>query len=221
MLQSRSKIDNAAGQMQLFESQPKPMKHLIIALAALTTLTAAAQTGVDAMAKQRAKDVANQNNNRSMQPPNYGGAPGSTAKPNATAPAVTTTPLTASQQAYANFQSQLFAVNTNTAAGLKPTLARDMANVAQGANKPSQATLTKLSDHLATAYAETKLNPQQRTRLAQNIGVLLNSANTPPNQKEAMVGDVESILKTGGASAEDAAAVAADLKTVTEEVKPK
>jgi hypothetical protein len=195
------------------------MKHLVIALAAMISFAAGAQTGVDAMAKQRAKDVANQNNNRGTEPPKYGGAPGSTAKP--VTPTVVTTPLTASQQAYANFQSQLFAVNTNTAASLKPTLARDMANVAQGANKPSQATLTKLSDHLATAYAQTKLNPQQKTRLAQIIGILLNSANTPANQKEAMVGDVESILKTGGASAEDSAAVAADLKTVTEEVKPK
>ena len=198
-------------------NQPKSMKHLIIAIAALTTFIAGAQTGVDAMAKQRAKDVANQNNNRSIEPPAPGGAP---AKPRVAAPNVSTTSLTASQQAYANFQSQLFAVNTNTATNLKPMLAKDMANVAQGATKPSPATLAKLSDHLTTAFAEAKLTVPLKTRLAQNIGVLLNSANTPPNQKEAMITDVESILQTGGASAENASAVAADLKTVTEEIKP-
>ncbi len=36
-----------------------------------------------------------------------------------------------------------------------------------------------------------------------------------------MIEDVKSILQNGGASADDAAAVSADLKTVTDEVKPK
>jgi hypothetical protein len=195
------------------------MKHLIIAIAALTTLTASAQIGVDAIAKQRARDVSNQNNNRGTEPP--GGASATAAKPRAAQPTVTATPLTPSQQAYVNFQSQLFAVNTNTAASAKSSLAKDMGNVAQGANKPSPETLSKLSDHLTTAYAEATLKTPQKTRLAQDIGVLLNSANTPPAQKDAMIKDVESILQTGGASADDAAAVSADLKTVTDEVKPK
>jgi len=192
------------------------MKHLIIAIAALISFSSSAQIGVDAIAKQRARDVANQNNNRSIQPP----APGAQAMPRPVQPAVAATPLTASQQAYANFQSQLFAVNTNTAASLKSALAKDMADVARGATKPSADTLSKLGDHLTTAYAETKLTLAQKTRLAQNIGVLLNSANTPAAQKEAMIKDVESILQTGGASAENASAVSADLKTVAEELKP-
>jgi len=50
--------------------------------------------------------------------------------------------------------------------------------------------------------------------------VLLNSANTPPAQKEATVKDIQSILESGGASAENASAVAADLTTVTQEIKP-
>ena len=191
------------------------MKHFIIALAALISLNAGAQIGSQAIIKQRAKDVANQNNNRGTQPPQ----PGAQAAPQQ--PHVSTTPLTAGQQAYARFQSQLFAVNTNTAATLKPILVKDMAEVAQGANKPSTGTLTKLSDHLTTAYAEAKMDMPSKTRLAQCIAVLLNSANTAPNQKEAMLKDVETILKNGGASEENASAVVADLKTVIEEVKPK
>ena len=193
------------------------MKHLIIAIAALISLTASAQSGVDAIAKQRARDAANQNNNRSIDPPAPGGVQ---ARPRTVQPAVAATPLTPAQQAFANFQSRLFAVNTNTAASLKSVLAKDMAEVARGATKPSADTLSKLSDHLTTAFAETKPTLAQKTRLAQNIGVLLNSANTPPAQKEAMVKDVESILQTSGASTENAAAVAADLKTVTEELNP-
>jgi hypothetical protein len=194
------------------------MKHLIIAIAVLTSLTASAQIGVDAIAKQRARDVANQNNNRSMQPP-QGGAPAAATPARPTQPAVAATPTTPSQQAFANFQTQLFAVNTNTATNLKPLLAKDMANVAQGA-KPSQPTLDKLSDHLTTALGEAKLTSTQKTRVAQNVGVLLNSANIAPTPKEAMIKDVQSILEKGGVSTENAAAVAADLKSVTDEIKP-
>ena len=194
------------------------MKHLIIALAALTCLTASAQTGVDAMAKQRAKDVANQNNNRNTEP--SGATPAAAAKPAPTTPTVSTTPLTPAQQAYAHFQAELFTVNSNSTPDVKQTLAKDMANVSQGANKPSTATLSKFSDHLTTALAEAKLTPQKKTRLAQDVGVLLNSANTPPTQKTAMIQDVESILKAGGSSSDNAAAVAADLQTITDEVKP-
>jgi hypothetical protein len=191
------------------------MKHLIIAIAVLTSLSASAQSGVDAMAKQRAKDLANQSAHRSLDVP--------TARPPAAArpgtPNMVTTPLTAGQQAFAQFQSQLFSVNTNSPASTKGDLARAMGNVALGANKPSQGTLNKLSDHLTTALNESKLSAQNKTRLAQDVGVLLNSANTPPVQKDAMIKDVQSILQTGGASSENASAVAADLQAVTNEVK--
>ena len=194
------------------------MKRLMIAVAALTCLTASAQIGVDAIAKQRARDVANQNNNRGTEPPNYH-QPG---QGHQAAPAAPAAPqMNAAQQAYANFQKQLFSLTNAATADQKSALAADMGNVAQGA-KPSPATLAKLSDHLTTAMAEsTKLNPTQKTRIAREVGVLLNSANTQQTQKDAMVKDVQSVLEGGGASAEHAAAVAADLTAVTEEIKPK
>jgi hypothetical protein len=191
------------------------MKHLIIIVAALTCLTASAQIGVDAIAKQRARDVANQNNNRSMQPPSAAPA----ARPAAPTPAMAATPLTPGQQAYANFQAGLFAINPNSPPEAKQTLAKDLGNVAQGANKPSPATVSKLTDHLTTALAEAKLTTPRKTRLAQDVAVLLNSAATPPAQKQAMIQDVQSILQSGGSSSENSAAVAADLQTVTDEVK--
>jgi hypothetical protein len=193
------------------------MKHLIIVVAALSCLTASAQTGVDAIAKQRARDAANQNNNRSMEPPKYS-QPGQ-ARP--AAPAAPAAPQpTPAQQAYAAFQKQLLGLTPNVTPDQKSALAAGMGNVAQGP-KPSQATLTKLSDHLTTALAEcTKLTVQRKTHLAQEVGVLLNSANTSPAQKEAMVKDIQSILESGGASSENASAVAADLTTVIQEIKP-
>ncbi|HWD93588.1 MAG TPA: hypothetical protein VG938_14700 [Verrucomicrobiae bacterium] len=189
------------------------MKHLIIALAALASLNASAQIGVDAIAKQRARDVSNQNNNRVMQ---QSGA----ARPAGT-PAVTPAPLTPGQQAYAGFQSQLFAINTNSSPADKQDLAQSLGKVAQGANKPSPETLSKLSEHLSTAVSEAKLTTPKKTRLAQDVAVLLNSANTPLAQKQAMVQDVGTILRAGGTSDGDVAGVTADLQTVMEELKPK
>lgn len=191
------------------------MKHFFIAVAAFTALTASAQIGSEAIAKQRARDVANQNNNRVLQQ-NAGGAPAQTA----VAPTVSATPMNQAQQSYATFQSSLFAVHTNASDTVKDNLAKNMANVAQG-TKPSQATLSKLSDHLSTALGEaTKLTSQKKTRLAQDIGVLLNSASTSEAQKKAMIEDVQSILHTGGASDDNAAAVATDLQALADELKP-
>jgi len=212
--QAGIKLTRTAGGCS-FAKEAKSMKHLIVALTALTCVTASAQVGVDAIAKQRARDVANQNNNRTIPP-----APPAVIKPGAGD--VSTTPApNAAQQAFSAFQTQLLGVTTNATTDQKSALARNMGNVARG-SKPSEATLTKLSDHLTTAWGEsTKLNPQRKTKLAQDIGILLNSANTQPVQKEALIKDVQATLESGGASAENASAVAADLTTVTEEIKPK
>jgi len=193
------------------------MKHLIVAIAALASLTVSAQTGVDAMAKRQAHDVANQNNNRNMEP---GGA--TVARPAPAAPAVSSTPLTPGQQAYAVFQSRLLAINTNSPATAKDDLGKSMANMAQGANKPSQATVSKLSEHLTTALNEaTKLTSSKKIYIARNVAVLLNSANSAPAQKDTMIKDVQSSLEAGGASSDATAAVTADLQSVVDEVKPK
>jgi hypothetical protein len=195
------------------------MKHLIVAatIAILISFTASAQTGVDAMAKRQAHDVANQNNNRGM-PPGM-----TTARPAApAAPTVSATPMTSGQQAYAAFQSRLLSINTNSPAASKDDLSKSMANVAQGANKPSPATVSKLTDHLTVALNEaTKLTSSKKIHVAQYVAVLLNSANTQPTQKETMIKDVQSTLEAGGASSDSAAAVAADLHAVADEVKAK
>jgi hypothetical protein len=112
-------------------------------------------------------------------------------------------------------------MNTNSSPGDKQDLAQSLGKVAQGANKPSSATLSKLGDHLSTAMSEAKLTTPKKTRVAQEVAVLLNSANTPLAQKQAMIKDVQTILEAGGTSAESSAAVGTDLQTVVDEVKPK
>jgi len=191
------------------------MKYFIIALATLACIAANAQTGVDAMAKQRARDVANQNNNRNVEVP-PAGAP---AAPTASAPAPAPAPMNAAQQAFARFQSSIFAVNSNSTPESKQQFTSNLAGVAQGANKPSQATISKLSENLTTALAEAKLSSAKKTRVAQEVAVLMNSANQTPERKQVMIKDVQSTLETGGSSSENAAAVAASLQTVTDEIQ--
>lgn len=189
------------------------MKCLIIAAAALVCMAANAQTGVDAMAKQRARDVANQNNNRNVE------VPGTPAAPTASAPAPAPAPMNAAQQAYARFQATLLAVNSNSTPELKQQFTGNLGAVAQGANKPSQAAVSKLSDHLTTALAEAKLTSAKKTRVAQEVAVLMNSANQTPDRKQAMIQDVQSTLEAGGSSSDNAAAVAAALQTVADEIQ--
>lgn len=190
------------------------MKYLILAAAALGCMVANAQTGVDAMAKQRAKDVANENNHRNVETP-----PTAAATPTASAPAPAPVPLNAAQQAYARFQSSLYAVNSNSTAEAKQQFTSSLGGVAQGANKPSQATVSKLSDHLTTALAEAKLSPAKKTHVAQEVAVLMNSGNQTSERKQELIKDVQSTLEAGGSSSENAAAVAADLQSAADEIQ--
>jgi hypothetical protein len=191
------------------------MKHLIIAIVTLASVAAYAQIGSDAIAIQRARNVANQNNNRSMDPEAHTGAP-MTPTPAPATPAAT--PMNAAQQAYAHFQSSFLGLNSNSTPVAKQQFESNLSSVAQGANKPSAGSVSKLSEHLAAAVSESKLTSTKKTRVAQEVAVLLNTGNTDLSQRQAMIKDVQSTLESGGASSENAAAVAADLETVSGEV---
>lgn len=190
------------------------MKYLVIVLLALAPFVASAQIGVDAIAKQRARDLANQSKNQSLEPPSATPAPVTRPAP----PAVSATPLNANQQAYATFQSQLFEIKTNASPQVKAALERDLANVARGAKKPAPGTISSLNGHLITALGEAKLTSAQKTRLAQEVAVLLNTAASPA-QKESMIKDVQTILQSGGSSTQDSMQVASDLQIAVDEVR--
>jgi alanyl-tRNA synthetase len=189
------------------------MKHLLIAIMILTSFAAGAQTGVDAMAKQRAKNVAKQNNNRSVELP--AAAPAPAAQP-AAPPAPPAAPLNSSQQAYARFQSQLLAVKTNSTETVTTNLANDLTAVAQGASKPAPEAVSKLADHLTSALEEAKIPQSKKVHLAQEVAVVMNCANALPANTQAMIKDVQSILEAGGSSSDNSQAVAADLQAIAD-----
>jgi hypothetical protein len=192
------------------------MKHLIIVLAAFATLAAHAQIGAENIIKQRAHDVANQNNNRDVDNPN--GTPATTKPATPAAPPPTAAPqLNAAQQAYARFQTDLFAVKTNATPENSKLLASDMTDVARG-NKPKASTTSKLADDLTAAMAESKLSVTKKGRVAQEVAILLNNANAAPEQKQALIKDVQATLTAGGVSNEHTSAVAVDLQKAVDEI---
>ena len=77
---------------------------------------------------------------------------------------------------------------------------------AQGAGKPSSATVHKLAKDLAAALAGRTLTPAQRSRVAQDLQAVVSGANVPAAQMDDIIGDVPVILKRAGADAAAAAA---------------
>jgi hypothetical protein len=174
------------------------------------------------MIKQKAKNIANQNNAQQGVPT----APPSSPKPaSSPSPAPPAPPppqqLTPQQQAFVQLVKDLEAIKPESLAERKEQLAADLLAVAQGANKPSWAALRKLAEDLATALAGKTIAPAQRSRLAQDLQAVLNGANYPPSQLDDIITDVPAILKKAGADAKAAAAVGEDLKAITAELAKK
>ena len=130
--------------------------------------------------------------------------------------------LQATLQNIANLRNDFSAIG-NAAAGTsltveKQTLTNDLAIAAQGV-KPQPASISKLADDLMTAISgKEKLRaPQQK--LAQFTHAIFNSAHLTTAQQQTFFTGVQKILTDGGASADEAANVVNDLKTIASETK--
>jgi hypothetical protein len=189
------------------------MKKFFIALGVLAALRAGAQSGSEAIMKARAKALVKQNNNRYMTPPQ--------APARVPPPAAPQAPqMTAAQQAFFKFETDMAAIKTNAAvtAAQKQSLADDLAAAATGANRPSQASLSKLCDDLTAALPQKRLSPLQRAHLAQEITVIVGGGQFPATQQKAIIGDTHTILGAPGADA-NAAAVSQDLENIAAELQ--
>lgn len=199
------------------------MKRILIFTAVLTALSVHAQIGgAEAIAKRQAHDAVNQTTERDRQALGQQAPAPATAAPK---PAAAAQPaaqqLTPQQQAAYRLLSDMAGIKTNAAvtADQKSAMARDLTGLLQGANKPSAASMNKLGEDLASALAEKKLTTAQNARLYQNINALLNNSALPATQKQAVCDDVEKTLQVSGGDNKSAAAVAADLKTISAEVQ--
>jgi hypothetical protein len=187
---------------------------VLVGAGSLMALNALA-AGSEAIIKQRAKDLSNQNNVRQGVPP-PSQAPAAAPRTSTTAPA-TLSP----QQALAKLQTDLAAVkvNSNVTPAQKQQLARDFTVLAQGARKPSPATANKLAEELSAALAQQALSEGKLSRLTQNLNAALNPGNIPASQMQEIVSDVQAIFQVSGLPRKDAAAIADSVRAIAAELQ--
>jgi len=171
--------------------------------------------GSEAIIKQRAKDLSDQNNVR------QGVTPPSQQPPAAPKPATTTPTTLTPQQALAKLQTDLAAIKVNSAVTptQKQQLARDFALVAQGTRKPSPAAANKLAEDMSAALAQKPLTEGTRSRLAQNLNAALNPGNYSASQMQDIVSDVQAIFQVAGLSRKDAVAIADSVKAIASDLQ--
>ena len=188
---------------------------VLVSMSSLLALDVLA-AGSEAIIKQRAKELSNQNNvQQGVPPPSQ--SPAAAPKPATAAPS---TPLTP-QQALAKLQTDLAAIKVNSAVtpAQKQQLARDFTLLAQGSRKPSPAAASKLAEDMSAALAQKPLTEGTRSRLAQNLNAALNPGNIPASQMQEIVSDVQAIFQVSGLARKDAVAIADSVKAIAAELQ--
>lgn len=101
------------------------------------------------------------------------------------------------------------------------TVKGDIAVLAKGGNKPSDATLAKVAKDLSAALAEKGVSTTQQPQLAKAINVLVNCGNLTLTQVQAFSTNAQKILKDGGLTDPKLQTVMEDLKLLVAEVQGK
>lgn len=198
-------VDNHAPRVQSVPYRIVPMKLLLIASGSLLALNSFA-AGSEAIIKQRAKELSNQNNVRQGVP-----SPATPQTPaNQTAPPpVALTPM-------AKLQTDVAAIkpNSQVTPAQKQQLARDLTALAQGPKKPSSGAVNKLAEDMSAALSQKALSEGTRSRLVQDLNGALNPGNLQPTQMQDIVSDVQAVFQTAGLPRKDAVAIGEDVKAV-------
>jgi len=183
----------------------------LITLALL--LAGSALAGPETIIRERAKELANQNNVSQ-------GVAAPVASTAASAPAAGA-PLTPRQQAVARLQSDLAAIKAGStvAPAQLQQLARDLMADALSAGKPSPELVSKLAADLSGTLSQCALSATDRTRLLSDIDAALNPANIQTAQMTAIIADVQAILQANTVGRKDAVTVASDVKAVAADIQ--
>jgi hypothetical protein len=187
----------------------------LVSAGVLFAATALAQS--DIIIKQHAKDIRDQNNARQgATPPS---APAQPARPSVTAASSAPTPV---QQAMAKVRADLAAIKPNSVVTpeQKQELAKDLLAAAQGAKKPSSATVATLVDELSAALVQKPMSDASRNRLLTDVAAALNPASIQPAQMQAIYADAQAVFRGSGLPQADAEKLAQTLKAVAAETRP-
>jgi len=201
------------------------MKRLILAFLALLIIQAAfnAPAQSDMIIKQRAKNLANANNNPDQEAPPAG-------VPATPPPPPPPPPLSPAEQEIKRNLEKLEADLTAIKSGVevsadqKQTLEADVETLARASVKPSKAALAKLTDDISAALSAGNITMHERGQLAQAVNVVVNSSMTTPDQAQSFVVVAETSLRSSGVDDAGVQTISDDLKAILAEVqkrKPK
>jgi hypothetical protein len=194
------------------------MKTPVVIFCALLAAVFASAQGIYNMAEQQARNVA------AGEPPQGSPPPSSPPPQNNSPPAPppANPALEATLKNIANLRIDFDALGK--LAELKPDapqkklLLDDLTTAPQG-TKPSPASTSTLADHLASAVAGRAAMQPQHAKLAQDIHAIFNGSHLSAAQQQMIFDDVQKILQTGGAAADDITNVVSDIRTIATETK--
>jgi len=192
------------------------MKTPVIIFCVFLAAGSAFAQGIYNIAKQQARNVA------AGEPP-QGAPPPAKTPPQNTPPAPPPNPaLEATLKNISNLSVDFDAIGK--LAELKPDapqkklLLDDLTTAPQGV-KPSPASTSTLADNLASAVVGKAAMQPQHAKLAQDVHAVFNGSHLSTTQQQIIFDDVQGILQTGGATADDITNVVSDIKTIVTETK--
>jgi len=193
------------------------MKTVLSLVGAATLVAGSVFAGPDVIIKQRAKEIRDQNNVRQGVT-----SPGHAASPSQpSAPSASSAPSPVLQQSLAKVRADLaaFKPNSPVTPQQKLQLKNDLLASAQGAGKPSSATISVLADSLSAAFTQSAFPDKDRDRLVSRLAAVLNPANIQSAQMDAIYADVQAIFQANGLTRKDAVKIVDQVKAVGAETR--
>lgn len=184
----------------------------VFALIGASALVAGSVFGqADVIIKKRALEIRNQNNVQQ----------GVAAPSQPAAPAASSAPSPLLQQNLAKVRADLAAFKPNSLVTpqQKLQLKNDLLASAQGAGKPSPATISVLADSLSAAFTQTAFPDKDRDRLVSRLAAVLNPARIQPTQMQAIYDDVQAIFQANGLARKDAVKMVDHVRAVAAETQ--
>jgi hypothetical protein len=181
------------------------MKTALAILGLTALLTSPLYGGAEAIIKERAKEVVNQNNVRQgVASPAESGSAATPAAPSA---------------AITRLSADIAALKAETTVEQKLKLASDLILAAETAGKPTPASVRKLAEDLASACAQKALPSASRTRLVTELDAVLNPPRYPSAKLDGIYADIQAIFQANGLTRNPAVQISKDVKTIAAEVR--
>jgi hypothetical protein len=190
------------------------MKTLLALIGAAVLVAGNAFAQADVIIKKRALEIRNQNNvQQGVAAPNQPAQPGQ--------PAASSAPSPLLQQNLAKVRADLaaFKPNSPVTPQQKLQLKNDLIASAQGAGKPSPATISALADSLSAAFTQTAVPDKDRDRLVSRLAAVLNPGRIQPAQMQSIYDDIQAIFQANGMARKDAVKIVDQVKVIGAEIQ--